>query len=265
MSQLPLSGAPSTPAPSHVPGPAPLSLSLEQLASGEATPEDVGHLTVSVSPGQWEALVNALERHGLGRAVSVQVRGEAPGDWPTDAQLGRLVSLGCEELRVPWTMEVDARRPEQATHFIRLLRDCTSHRLRVSWRGAARPPVAPWALYHLEPPEAGGTPELDEAARAWRQGHRYGRCYWRSGPGFMLVKDRREGRVATQFLLDDEATRSLFQALAVPRLAESLGTTPEVRKALADLEEESLVLRLGPWCVALPFRMRCWPVPFVAV
>nr|AYM53987.1 hypothetical protein [Pyxidicoccus sp.] len=245
--------------------PGPSTLTLQQLASGEPTPEEAGHLSVSVAPGQWEALVGALESHGLGQAVSVEVQGEAPGDWPTDAQLARLLALGCVELRVPWVMELGEQRAEQSAHFIRLLRDCTSHRLRVRWRGAAPPSTAPGMLYHLEPPEGGGVPALDEAARQWRQAHAYGRCYWRAGPGFMLVKDRREGRGAAQFLLDDAATRSMFEALAVPRLAESLGTEPEVRKALADLEEEALVLGLGPWRVALPFRMRCWPVPFIAV
>jgi hypothetical protein len=225
----------------------------------------VGQLSVSVSPGQWGELVGALERRGLGPAISVEVRGEAPGDWPPDAQLGRLVELGCVELRVPWVMEVGERQAEQAAHFIRLLRDCTSHRLRVRWRGAELPSVAAGTLYHLEPPESGGVPELEEAARRWRRTHAYGRCYWRAGPGFMLVKDRREGRGAAQFLLDDAATRSVFEALAVPRLVESLGTEPEVLRALADLEQEALVLGLGPWRVALPFRMRCWPVPFIAV
>ncbi|NMO20399.1 hypothetical protein HPC49_33610 [Pyxidicoccus fallax] len=243
----------------------PSTLTLRQLASGEATLEEAGHLSVSVAPGQWEELVGALESHGLGQAVSVEVHGEAPGDWPTDAQLARLVALGCVELRVPWVMELGEQRAEQSAHFVRLLRDCTSHRLRVRWRGAARPPIASWTLYHLEPPESGGTPELDEAARRWRQAHAYGRCYWRAGPGFMLVKDRREGRSATQFLLDDAATRSVFEALSVPKRVESLDTEPEARKALADLQEEALVLELGPWRVALPFRMRCWPVPFIAV
>lgn len=263
MSQLEPGGAPWKSLMPAVPGPP--TLSLRQLAAGEAALEESGHLSVSVLPGQWEELVGALESHGLGRAVSVEVHGEAPGDWPTDAQLARLVSLGCVELRVPWVMELGERQPEQAAHFIRLLRDCTSHRLRVRWRGAALPPVAPWTLSHLEPPEGGGVPELDEAALRWRRTHAYGRCYWRAGPGFVLVKDRREGRDAAQFLLDDPATRGVFEALAVPRRAESLGTAPEVRKALAELEEEALVLGLGPWRVALPFRMRCWPVPFIAV
>nr|AYM53918.1 hypothetical protein [Corallococcus coralloides] len=243
----------------------PSTLTLRQLASGEAIPEEPGHLSVSVSPGQWAELVGALEARDLGQAVSIEIQGEAPGDWPTDAQLARLVALECVELRVPWVMELGEPRAEQAAHFIRFLRDCTSHRLRVRWRGAALSPVAPWRLYHLEPPESGGLPELDEAACQWQQAHAYGRCYWRAGPGFVLVKDRREGRVAAQFLLDDAATRSMFETLAVPRRVESLGTEPEARKALADLEEEALVLGLGPWRVVLPFRMRCWPVPFIAV
>lgn len=240
-------------------------LSLQELAAAVTGDGASGLLTVSLPPGDWEALVAALEMREPGLAVAVELYGDAPGPWPTDAQLGRLVALGCVEVHVPWVMELGEREPEASAHFVRFLRDCTSHRLRVRWRGAAPSPLISWMLRHLEPPEAGGTPELEGAASRWRSAYEYGRCYWRAGPGFVLVKDRREGRDAAQFILDDAVTRSVFEQLAVPQRMEALGTGAEVEKAVADLGEESLVLELGAWRVALPFRMRCWPVPFVAV
>ncbi|MFY0580666.1 DUF5825 family protein [Cystobacter fuscus] len=103
------------------------------------------------------------------------------------------------------------------------------------------------------------------ALERWREGHAYGRCYWRSGPGFVLVRDCRVGRDAARFTIDDPATLRTFLALGIPRRVSEVRTDAAAEDALVRLLEERLVLQLGEWLVALPYRLRRWPVPAMAI
>jgi hypothetical protein len=144
---------------------------------------------------------------------------------------------------------------------VRFLRDCQSLGLRTRWElsyeeyeGAA---YDIGVLRHLPPPvERAGEPE---ELSGWRAGHAYGMLYHRRGPDFVTVMDRRDRLAAARYTLDHPDLLSAFDTVLA---ATPLSGLSEVhREAVGLLADERLVLVTGGWAVALPPRMRRWPVP----
>lgn len=153
-------------------------------------------------------------------------------------------------------------RLDDDLRLLRFLREITSHTIRLEWALAGHPLLDPTAFVHLVPPTAAA----DDAARAcvetWREGYRYGAFYYRCGPGFVTIRDIRVGVEAARLTIDGEGYEH-FRALADgENLAEVDG---ELRNALQDAVEAGLAVRGDDTFLVLPYRMRNWPVPYVAV
>lgn len=149
---------------------------------------------------------------------------------------------------------------EFSVRFIRLLREALSAGLRVDWALAGPAALDAGLVCHLPPPRDGS-----ELAAAWQAQYGFGRCYYRVGPGFYLLKDIRagEGGRGVRFRLDDARGVAAFGTLAdAVHLPSAAADTVEL---FGVLEAERLTLRRGDWGTLLPFRMRRWPVPFLAV
>ncbi|WIG95368.1 RiPP maturation radical SAM C-methyltransferase [Myxococcus sp. SDU36] len=249
-------GLPDAPpgAPDDVP-----ELSLAALTATErvGTPR----ARVRVRPDEWSELTRLLETRRGGPALAVTLDADAPGAWPSSEEIDRLLQRGVVEVRVPWEMQLDERQPERSVHFIRFLRDSAAARLRVHWNGTASGTVKARALNHLEPPVSDG----EDALRAWKELYAYGRCYWRAGPDFVLIKDARAGGDFSRFTLEEGPLRDVFTRLTVPQHLDTFGADETDREALDVLMEEDLVLRLGDWVVALPYQIKHWPVPFMSI
>jgi len=148
---------------------------------------------------------------------------------------------------------------EFSVRFVRLLREALSAGLRVDWALAGPAALDAGLVCHLPPPRDGS-----ELAAAWRAQYGFGRCYYRAGPGFYLLKDIRAGEGGgARFRLDDARGVAAFGTLAAAvHLPSAAADTVEL---FGVLEAERLTLRRGDWGTLLPFRMRRWPVPFLAV
>ncbi|MGH3323798.1 MAG: DUF5825 family protein [Streptomyces sp.] len=151
---------------------------------------------------------------------------------------------------------------------VQFLRECLSHDLSVMWEVDAGDPLATsdtaydvTLLGHLPAPvpAPGEPPELAD----WRARRAYGQLYHRNGPGFVTVLDRREPPLAARFTLDHPdllaAFRTTLDATAVADL------DPRRREAVGILARERLVLVTDGWVVALPPRIRHWPVPCTGI
>jgi hypothetical protein len=150
---------------------------------------------------------------------------------------------------------------DEDLRLLRFLREATSHTLRLDWVLAGRPLVEPRNLAHLVPPARGIGPDAVECALAWRAAYRYGTFHYRRGPGFVTVKDVRPDG-PTSHLTVDGASAAQFLALAE---ATTLAELDEAAtEALADAVEYGLAVRGRNTVLLLPFRMRHWPVPYVA-
>ncbi|MEV7684964.1 RiPP maturation radical SAM C-methyltransferase [Streptomyces bungoensis] len=90
-----------------------------------------------------------------------------------------------------------------------------------------------------------------------------GVLYHRRGPGFVTVMDRREPGTAVRLTLDHPALVAAFDLLAEPTPLDALD--PVQREAVRLLAAERLVRVESGRAVALPPRIRRWPVPCTAI
>ena len=181
------------------------------------------------------------------------------GDWPHEHGLARLVAARIFHLTIATPLALDATNAKRSLEFLRFNRDCLSFGIHLDWTGTVEDTLDSARLSHLVPPRVSD----DDARQAtWARDHSYGRCYWRNGPGFVLIKDTRAGGEPARFVLDEPDTVALFRALASPKRADETNANPRDLSALLD---EGLVLSLDGWLLALPSRMRRWPIPALAL
>lgn len=148
---------------------------------------------------------------------------------------------------------------ERFLKWLACLREMTACGVPVSWQ--AGPELATYweLLAHIAPPETENVPAFE----AWRRAHRYGICYWRAGPRFSAIVDRRKEKEAHHYILDTAEYLDVFTTATTVVAREALLVIDS--DALNTLEQEGLILSLKGWSLTLPFRMRHWPVPFSAI
>lgn len=140
---------------------------------------------------------------------------------------------------------------------LRAIRDLTSCSVHVDWVLQGSGGFDLRRLFTFFPPRAiaGDQPSCDQ----WRNEFRYGLLYWRLGPGFISIRDSRQGRV-NLLTLHHPAYIKAFLACV-----QGLPVCDEHAVACEDLEAEGVLCRVEDWLIALPFRMKHWPVPCNAV
>ncbi|MFT7840376.1 DUF5825 family protein [Saccharothrix sp. BKS2] len=196
--------------------------------------------------------------------VTREPRGEGTGRtlvlerWGTAAP-AEIAAAGYERVLVEEPVRAGADLDEDL-RLLRFLRGCTSHTLRLDWVLGGLPLVGPRDLHHLVPP-ARGVGDAVGCVAAWRDAYRYGAYYYRVGPGFVTVKDVRPGGESVHLTIDGESADQ-FRAIAGATSPADLDEA--ATEALADAVEFGLALRGADTVLVLPFRMRHWPVPYVA-
>ncbi|MFI6544964.1 DUF5825 family protein [Streptomyces prunicolor] len=169
----------------------------------------------------------------------------------------------------PLRLGVGGRRTAVAVQF---LRECQSHGLDTHWRTAdnetadnetagGKAAYDIRILRHLPPPaeHPAETSELTD----WRARYAYGMCYHRRGPDFVSVMDRRNRPASARFTLDHPDLIAAFDTLQAATPVDAL--SPVHREALDLLAAERLALVTDGWAVALPPRLRRWPVPCTGI
>jgi Family of unknown function (DUF5825) len=143
-----------------------------------------------------------------------------------------------------------------------LLRELQSVGANVRWHGDVSD-VDINDLVHLPPPERSPTAS-SPAVQWWRLRHQYGLFYYRQGPGFVSVVDRREPSEAQRYVVHDPAMLDVFRAgLGGEPAAQH--ESPAASAALLALRDERAVLAFGRLLLTLPCRIRRWPVRYDAV
>lgn len=159
--------------------------------------------------------------------------------------------------------EIDLSRDAKSTMaFLVFLQAALTRGVEVRWSGLVRGEFDTASLHHLWPPATvAGLPA--GKVRAWQETFRYGLCYFRAGPGFILVNDGRASDGKVRFVIDHPDLVATFLAGREPLVNGSL--TAVQREAVDLLEAENLVYRIGELLLTLPARMRQWPVPCTTV
>jgi hypothetical protein len=161
-----------------------------------------------------------------------------------------------DELTLPF-----GRSPTEDLDLLRRLRDATSHTVRLRWILGGLPALPLRSCVHLVPPRCGVDDATDEHARRWQADYRYGSYFYREGPGFVMVKDVRPGAEPRRLTIDEGADHFLAMTRAT--------TVADLDAAAIDqldlAEEAELLVRHGDRLLTLPYRLRHWPVPYVAI
>jgi hypothetical protein len=150
--------------------------------------------------------------------------------------------------------------------FLILLRELQSVGANLHWHGDVED-IDPNDLVHLPPPEPSATessPDQSPAIQWWRLRHQYGLFYYRQGPGFVSVVDRRRPAEAQRYVIHDPGMLDILRAGLE---GEPIGQhdSPAAGAAMDALRDERTVLPLGQLLVTLPCRIRRWPVRYDAV
>ncbi|WP_306320932.1 MULTISPECIES: DUF5825 family protein [unclassified Streptomyces] len=153
------------------------------------------------------------------------------------------------------------------TRAIQFLRECQALGLPTHWEVSAPPIGTPGCTYDLRPlrhlPPPAQHPDESAEFTEWRAAHAYGMLYHRRGPGFVTVMDRRERPAPARFTLDHPDLLAAFDALSEATRLDTL--EPAHQQAARHLAEERLALIVDGWAVALPPRVRRWPVPCMGI
>jgi hypothetical protein len=189
---------------------------------------------------------------GLGREVDAARLDPAVALRAAEDRCERLIVTG----PVTTGQDVDAD-----LRLLRFLRVATSHTLRVDWELAGRPLVAERDLLHLVPPTGGADVAGVACATAWRAGYRYGSYHYRRGPDFVTVKDIRPSGPPVHLTIDGDSAVRFRELADAEHLADLSAAATE---ALADAVQFGLAVRGDRTFLVLPWRMRIWPVPYVA-
>lgn len=150
---------------------------------------------------------------------------------------------------------------DECLRLLRVLRDATSHAVRLRWTLSGVPNLPARTHTHLVPPHSGTNEAARRHAVLWAAAYQYGAFYYRLGPGFVAVKDVRDAADAGRMVIDDGHEAFLALAEATAR-AEVAHVGSEILETAA---EAGLLLYTDETVLILPYRMRHWPVPYAAV
>jgi len=142
-----------------------------------------------------------------------------------------------------------------------LIRELTAYGLVVAWRARLPEGVElPLLLGHLHPPEhVTGVSYGTEIAALWQRRFYVGKCFWRRGPGFIEVRDRRMPRT-TRLTIDDAEHLAWIDALS-----RGVAKAAVPGKVLADFTAMHLVHEVGDSVWLIPYQIRRWPSRPLAV
>ncbi|WBB80751.1 DUF5825 family protein [Micromonospora sp. WMMD882] len=145
--------------------------------------------------------------------------------------------------------------------LLRYLREVTSHAVRLRWRLAGTPSFPLHTHVHLVAPSGGVDADAARYAGHWTAGYRYGSFFYRQGPGFVMLKDVRPDSEDARLTIDEGAEH--FLAMAAACRTQEL--TPAAQALVDTVAEAGLLLRVDDRLLVLPYRLRHWPVPYLAV
>ncbi|MET7458382.1 DUF5825 family protein [Streptomyces sp. NPDC005574] len=155
---------------------------------------------------------------------------------------------------------IDPESPHGALQTC-LLRDLTAWGILVEWTALTREDASLWPMLgHLVPPgQIVGSTNESVIVETWRAEFFLCRCIYRRGIGFVEVRDRRFGDLR-RYTIDDPLFIETIAAL------EYCADVNDLDEDIVDqLAAENLVFTSGDRKWWLPYRVRKWPQPALAV
>ncbi|WP_405778477.1 DUF5825 family protein [Streptomyces sp. NBC_00859] len=190
--------------------------------------------------------------------------GDTPVSKDTAEQARAAYTAGARRAELYEPVDLASQRdPLSTIRALTLVRELTSHGIVVHWRlnlGETGDLDSWRTLSHLYPPvELGGFPGAGTALEQWQSRFYVCKFIFRQGPGFLQVRDRRNGYLAS-LTLDEPSELG-----AVPTLLPGAMPNSVPSGVLAEFAAEDLVGTVGELVWWLPYRVRRWPFPSTVV
>jgi hypothetical protein len=185
-----------------------------------------------------------------------------------------LYARGVRRVRLDRPVDLSgAMGPRTLVDGMILLQELTAWGIVVDWTVRWGENQQVWEqLQHVYPPREFAPGPAAPAASAstretvvpaelehWRRTFYLCKCFYRRGPGFLQVRDRRRG-VLNRFVIDDPRYLA-----AVDRLLDGAPVEDLPPDVLGDFVQEGLAGTAGTLGWWLPYRVRRWPWPAVMV
>ncbi|MFF7791532.1 DUF5825 family protein [Streptomyces sp. NPDC007991] len=144
---------------------------------------------------------------------------------------------------------------EHMIPVLSFIRELTGYGVEVDWRARLAPDGPVWWVFsHLFPPSVLQGPRGEEVLAVWRARYHVGRCFFRRGPGFLQIRDRRHAGLR-RLTVSDGALVLAIESLLADRGADM----PE--QAMSVFEKQHLVVRIGGGVWWAPYRLKRWALP----
>lgn len=150
---------------------------------------------------------------------------------------------------------VDLDQTTETLEFLRFLRDCTSFGIRIKWKTIISPNIPLENLFHLYPPSY-AFQVSEETHERWKKTFEYGNLYFRKGPDFMTIKDKRISKSPLNFTIGDKTIQRTISKIITP--TGNLALVDSELAAVSLLEEHKLVMTHENTSMFLPYRIRNW-------
>lgn len=145
----------------------------------------------------------------------------------------------------------------ETLEFLRYIRDCTSFGIRIEWKACISQDISLENLYHLYPPTyVSGITEKEHGL--WKNSFEYGLLYYRQGPDFITIKDRRVNKSSINFTIGDITLQSIIKKMDIPYLIDSQVIDGKERAAINLLKEHHVVINFKEKALFLPYRIQKW-------
>lgn len=149
--------------------------------------------------------------------------------------------------------DADAR---QTVAVLSLVRELTAYGMEIDWRLRLVADGPEWWVFnHLFPPALLDFPGGDEALEVWRSRFHVGRCFLRRGPGFVQIRDRRNGGFRRMTIAD-----ARYRA-AIDALQAGEGTREVPEPIVSAFVKQHLLVWCGTEAWWAPHRLHRWPLP----
>jgi hypothetical protein len=214
---------------------------------------------VATVPGSGFDVRFSLWRHGAPgvRALPNMHLGDGVlgGDVVDEAR--RIHESGARFVSVEPLVDLSGRPgSEHMIPVLSFVRELTGYGVEVDWRARLASDGPEWWVFsHLFPPSVLEGPRGDEVLAVWRTRYHVGRCFFRRGPGFLQIRDRRHAGLR-RLTVSDGALVSAIDSLLADRGADSM---PD--QAMSVFEKQRLVVRIGGGVWWAPYRLKRWALP----
>jgi hypothetical protein len=175
---------------------------------------------------------------------------------PREGDTTPFIHQGITTISIPRPLKFRANSIESFL-WIKFIRDFSAYERKIEWQLELSEEI-PYEKFMAFPPPGALFTDA-KGLSEWTTNYRRDLFYWRRGPNFVSIKDARA--FPPRVLTTDKAETFTTFLQCVSGLPKASADAD----AIDELLSEGLVIMVGGMYLALPHRIRRWPVPCSAI